>query len=229
VKAKLGYPTLQEDIAVILEIRPAVGNEVAVMVDYNQCLTPTEAVQRILALDSLGLTWVEEPTLAHGNQGHASISCAVKTPIQCGENWWGPLEFRHAVEAKASDFVMPEVMKIGGVTGWRRAVAIAEAHSLRVSSHLWPEVSAQLLATTPMAHWLEYADWWNPIWVETHFGRTAEYGKWNGPPLGSARQRDLVERRSRRRICGVDIRWIMPGACRRISMLYGIPETALSK
>ena len=61
---------------------------------------------------------------------------------------------------------MPDVMKIGGVTGWLRAAALAEARRVRVSSHLWPEVSAQLLAVTPTAHWLEYADWWNPILAE---------------------------------------------------------------
>jgi mandelate racemase len=61
---------------------------------------------------------------------------------------------------------MPDAMKIGGVTGWLRAAALAEAAGVRVSNHLWPEVSAQLLCVTPTAHWLEYADWWNPIVAE---------------------------------------------------------------
>ena len=54
-------------------------------------------------------------------------------------------------------------MKIGGVTGWMRAAAIASTKGLRVSNHLWPEISAQLLSVTPTAHWLEYADWWNAV------------------------------------------------------------------
>ena len=58
---------------------------------------------------------------------------------------------------------MLDAMKIGGVTGWLRASALAAAHGVRVSSHLWPEISAQLLSVTPTAHWLEYADWWNPV------------------------------------------------------------------
>ena len=61
---------------------------------------------------------------------------------------------------------MPDAMKIGGVTGWLRAVALAEAAGVRMSNHLWPEISAQLLCITPTAHWLEYADWWNPIVAE---------------------------------------------------------------
>ena len=89
VKAKIGYPTVAEDLAVVRAIRQAVGDGVAVMVDYNQCLTPAEAVQRLRVLDGEGLAWIEEPTLAHDYAGHAQVAREVATPIQCGENWWG--------------------------------------------------------------------------------------------------------------------------------------------
>jgi mandelate racemase len=59
--------------------------------------------------------------------------------------------------------MMLEAMKIGGVTGWLRASALCAASGIRVSNHLWPEISAQLLSITPTAHWLEYCDWWNPV------------------------------------------------------------------
>jgi mandelate racemase len=163
VKAKIGYPTAREDVAVVRAIRAAVGPDVRVMVDYNQSLTPTEAVARLRVLDDEDLTWVEEPTLAHDYAGHARVAREARTPIQCGENWWGVTDLRHAVEAGASDLLMPDVMKIGGVTGWLRAATLAHSHGLQVSSHLWPELSARLLCCTPTAHWMEYADWWNPI------------------------------------------------------------------
>jgi mandelate racemase len=163
IKAKIGYPDLKEDLEVIRAIRSAVGHDVAIMVDYNQCLTPTEAVQRLRVLDDQGLLWVEEPTLAHDYEGQAWIAREVKVPVQCGENWWGTQDLRHAIDAHASDYVMLDVMKIGGVTGWLRAASLAESRGLPVSSHLWPELSWQLLCATPTAHWLEYADWWNII------------------------------------------------------------------
>jgi mandelate racemase len=166
IKAKIGYPTVQEDVAVVRAMRKAAGNGMAIMVDYNQCLTPTEAVERLRVLDDEGLTWVEEPTLAHDYAGHALVAREARTPIQCGENWWGTLDMQHAIEAQASDYVMPDVMKIGGVTGWLRAATLAHANGIRVSNHLWPEISARLLCCTPTAHWLEYADWWNPILAE---------------------------------------------------------------
>jgi mandelate racemase len=163
VKAKIGYPDVDEDLAVLRAIREAVGPAVAIMVDYNQSLTPTDAIARLRRLDGEGLAWIEEPTLAHDFEGHAEVARAIATPIQCGENWWGPHDMAQAIRARASDLVMPDVMKMFGITGWLKAATLAEAAGLRVSTHLWSEVSAQLLSLTPMAHWLEYCDWWNPI------------------------------------------------------------------
>jgi mandelate racemase len=62
--------------------------------------------------------------------------------------------------------MMPDVMKIGGVTGWMRAAALGQAHGIPVSNHLWPEISTQLMCATPTAHFLEYTDWWNPVLAE---------------------------------------------------------------
>jgi mandelate racemase len=166
VKAKIGYPSVAEDLDVIRAIRTACGDSMAIMVDYNQSLTPMEAVERLRPLDDQGLAWIEEPTLAHDFDGHARIAREIHTPIQCGENWWGVLDMRHAIDAHASDYMMPEVMKIGGITGWMQAAALAAAYGIRVSSHLWPEVSAQLLCAAHTGHWLEYADWWNPVLKE---------------------------------------------------------------
>ena len=166
IKAKIGYPDLAEDVAVVRAMRHAAGDGMAIMVDYNQSLSPVEAEARLRVLDDEGLTWVEEPTLAYDHAGHAAVARAARTPIQCGENWWGVADMRHALDAGASDLVMPDVMKIGGVTGWQRAAALAEAHALPMSNHLWPELSARLLCCTPTAHWLEYSDWWNPVLAE---------------------------------------------------------------
>ena len=52
---------------------------------------------------------------------------------------------QHAIDAQASDYMMPDVMKIGGVSGWMRVSAMAQARNIRVSNQLWPEISAQLV------------------------------------------------------------------------------------
>ena len=55
------------------------------------------------------------------------------------------------------------VQRIGGVTGWMRAAALAQGYGLEMSSHLFPEISSHLLAVTPTCHWLEYVDWAEPV------------------------------------------------------------------
>jgi mandelate racemase len=166
IKAKIGYPTLEEDIAVIRAMRQAAGDQMAIMVDYNQSLSPLEAARRLQALDGEGLTWIEEPVLAHDYAALVELARATRTPLQAGENWWGPLDFRHAFNAGVRELVMPDVMKCGGVTGWQQIASMAAVYGAPLSSHLWPEVSAHLLCASPAAHWLEYADWWNPILKE---------------------------------------------------------------
>lgn len=166
LKVRLGYTDLATDVAVVRSIEASVGEDTLLMADYNQCLSVPEALKRINTLDKEELVWIEEPTLADDYYGHAAITRAAKTPIQIGENWWGPRDMCKAVAVGASDFAMLDLVKIGGVTGWLRAATLAEVHGLPVSSHLFPEVSAHLLAITSTCHWLEYVDWANPILYE---------------------------------------------------------------
>ncbi|MDB4222614.1 mandelate racemase, partial [Granulosicoccus sp.] len=166
VKAKIGYPTAAEDLAVVRAMRAAVGPDVELMVDYNQSLHGLNTIQRLEALDEEGLVWIEEPVLAHDYKTSCRVKDAINTPIQSGENWWGPADMQLALSADASDFVMPDVMKIGGVSGWLKAVDLAAAAGKQVSSHLWPELSAQLLAVGSTSHRLEYVDWWAEILAE---------------------------------------------------------------
>jgi mandelate racemase len=195
VKVRLGYPDLATDVAVVRAVREAVGPEVHIMSDYNQCLPVVEAVQRSRRLDEEGLYWIEEPTTANDYEGNAIISREARTPIQIGENWWGPHDMQQSLASGASDFGMPDVMRIGGVSGWLRAAALAEPRGIPLSSHLFPEISAHLLAVTPTCHWLEYIDWASPILAEPV---KIEQG------LRSPRSRHQLERRGDREMAILD-------------------------
>ncbi len=166
VKVRLGYPDIATDVAVVRSVREAVGPDVLLMSDYNQSLSVSEALRRVRVLDNEGLYWIEEPVTADDYAGHAQIKLEANTPIQIGENWWGTHDMSKSLGAGASDLVMPDVEKIGGVTGWLRAAALAEAAGVPMSCHLFPEISAHLLAVTPTAHWLEYVDWASPLLQE---------------------------------------------------------------
>jgi mandelate racemase len=166
IKVRLGYPTVAEDVAVVRAVRRAVGDAVLLMSDYNQALLPPEAEARARALDAEGLAWIEEPVRFDNYGACARVAAAAATPIQIGENCWGAYDMQKALEANACDYFMPDLGKIGGVTGWLRAAALAEPRGLPLSTHLFPEVSAHLMAATPTAHWLEYVDWASPILAE---------------------------------------------------------------
>jgi mandelate racemase len=72
-------------------------------------------------------------------------------------------EMAEAIAARSVELVMPDVQRIGGVTGWLRAAALAHAHGIEMSSHLFPEFSVHLLGVTPTCHWLEFMDWAEPV------------------------------------------------------------------
>ncbi len=166
IKVRIGYPELKTDIEVVRAVKAALGDDILLMSDFNQSLTAAEALRRTRALDDEGLYWIEEPVLASDYAGHAQVRQGSRTAIQTGENWWGPHDMAKSLAAGASDFVMPDVEKIGGVSGWLQAAALANAAGTPMSCHLFPEISAHLLAVTPTRHWLEYVDWAKPILQE---------------------------------------------------------------
>src|SRR4051794_14389775 len=168
IKIKIGGGDLAGDVAVVAEVRQVIGPTTTLMVDYNQSLDPVEARRRIARLAPFDLHWVEEPGEHEDLHGHARGRAASPVPIQTGENCWFWRDMEKSIAAGASDYPMLDVMKIGGVTGWMRAAALAQAASLPVSSHIFAEVSAHLLAVTPTAHWLEHIDIASRILADPH-------------------------------------------------------------
>ncbi len=167
VKLRLGRPHAADDLAALRAVKKAIGPDVTLMVDFNQGLTVAEAVKRGRMIDDEGgVTWIEEPVRADDFAGCARIAREVATPIQIGENFMGPEQMAQALAAGACDYAMPDVQRIGGVTGWMRAAALAQGAGMEMSSHLFPEASCHLLAVTPTCHWLEYVDWADAILEE---------------------------------------------------------------
>ena len=191
VKAKIGYPDVAEDVAVDpRDPRGALGDRVAIMVDYNQASRPPKPCGRIRVLDDEGLDMGRGADdgarfrRPRGDRAGGANADPVRREL-VGRAGHAACDRR----ARRPTYMMPDVMKIGGVTGWLRAAALAEPRGIRLSNHLWPEISAQLLSVTPTAHWLEYADWWNAVvkepltvkdGVATGFGSSAGSGvEWN--------------------------------------------------
>jgi mandelate racemase len=163
LKLRLGRDRVSDDLATLGAVRKAVGDDTHLMIDFNQGLDLAEALHRCHMLDDTGLAWIEEPIVYDNLDGCAQLTRELKTPIQIGENFYGPREMHKALQKKACDLVMPDFMRIGGVTGWIRAAAIAGAAGVPMSTHLYPEVAAHVMRVTETAHWLEWQNWANPI------------------------------------------------------------------
>jgi len=163
LKLRLGRERPADDVATIEAVRKAVGSEMSLMIDFNQGLHLGEALERCHAIDDLGLAWIEEPIVYDNLEGYARLTADLKTPVQIGENFYGPRALYTALQMKSCDYVMPDFMRIGGVTGWQRAAAIAAAAGIPISTHLYPEVAAHVMRVSETAHWLEWQDWANPV------------------------------------------------------------------
>jgi mandelate racemase len=163
IKLRLGYPTLSEDMAAVHAVKNRIPAGVALMVDYNQALGADEALARGRALDQENIYWLEEPIRHDDYAGAAKLARELEVPIQIGENFSLLAGMQAALDANACDYVMPDLERIGGVTGWRRAAALAAERKIKMSSHLYSEASAHLLAATPTCHFLEYMDWADKI------------------------------------------------------------------
>ncbi len=184
LKLRLGRARVGDDIAAIAAIRKAVGDDMALMADFNQGLHLGEALERCHAIDDLGLAWIEEPIVYDNLEGYARLTAEIKTPIQIGENFYGPRALHTALQMKACDYVMPDFMRIGGVTGWMRAAAIAGAAGIPISTHLYPEVAAQVMRVSETAHWLEWQNWADPILKDPYEIREGALHIPNQPGVG---------------------------------------------
>jgi mandelate racemase len=167
VKLRLGRTEARDDLDALCTVKKALGEKVTLMVDFNQGLTVAEAIRRGHWIDAEGgVHWIEEPVRADDFAGCAKVAQAIRTPIQIGENFMGPEQMAQALAAGACDYVMPDLERIGGVTGWMRAAARAQGAGIEMSIHIFAEASAQLLPVTPTGHWLEYVDWADTVLLD---------------------------------------------------------------
>ncbi len=195
IKLRLGRPDARDDLKALKAVRKAIGPDVSLMIDFNQGLSVAEALKRGRMIDAEGgVDWIEEPIRADDFAGCARVAREIDTPIQLGENFMGPEQMAQALAAGACDYVMPDAERIGGVTGWMRAAALAQGAGLEMSSHLFPEVSCHLLAATPTCHWLEFVDWAEPILQQPLEVKNGMVAPLEGPGAGMTWDEKAVER-----------------------------------
>jgi L-alanine-DL-glutamate epimerase-like enolase superfamily enzyme len=162
-----GNPTIAEEVRRVRVVRDAIGPDITLMCDINQRWRPEQAIDIGKRVEDVGLFWLEDVTLADDYAGLARVTAALSTPIAGGEYVWGLTPLRHMIEQRSVDIVMVDLVRVGGVTGWMKAAAMAEAFNLPIVSHVMPEMLVHVVAAAPNGLTVEYMPWMLALYEET--------------------------------------------------------------
>ena len=166
MKIRVGKPHMDEDVERVAAVREAIGPDTVLMADANQGFTASHAIRLGRRLEQFGLYWFEEPVPAWDLEGHAAVAAALDTPVASGETEYTRYGMRDMIAARAADILMPDLQRIGGLTEFRRAAALAAAHDVPVSPHIFSEQSLSIAGSAPNCVYLEHMPWFEPLYRE---------------------------------------------------------------
>jgi L-alanine-DL-glutamate epimerase-like enolase superfamily enzyme len=166
MKMRVGRADPEADIERVRILRDALGGDAALLADVNQGWDEPTAIRIGRRLEAHDLYWLEEPLPYEDLEGCARVAAALDLRIATGETDYGSLAMKRHLEARAADVLMPDLQRMGGPSEFMRAAALCQAWHQPVSSHLFMEVSAHLLAAAPNALILEHMAWWQELFTE---------------------------------------------------------------
>ena len=149
VKIKVGKPDLAEDRRPRRSGAGACSAPTAtLMIDANQRWDLDRATRSVDALAAFAPAWIEEPLRADDLSGHAELARRIDVPIAVGENLHTASTASTSIlRAGAAQIVQPNIVRVGGITPFRRIAALAAEHGVPLHPHLLPELSGQLALT----------------------------------------------------------------------------------
>ena len=130
MKTQLALPAgtdAEVEVERIRRVREAIGPDIRLMCDINQRWTVPEAISIGERIEPYHLHWLEDVTARDDYAGLARVAAALKTPIAGGEYVYGIAPFRHMLEARSVDYVMIDLVRVGGITQWMKVAGMAEA------------------------------------------------------------------------------------------------------
>lgn len=147
VKIKVGKADIAEDVERVAAVRNVIGPDRALMIDANQRWDLPTTIRALSRLEQFNLHWLEEPLRADDLWAYKRLRKHSPVPIALGENVHTIQRFRDFIDAEAVDIIQPNIVRVGGITPFRRIVELARTNSIAVAPHLLPELSGQLALT----------------------------------------------------------------------------------
>ncbi|MCI0799954.1 MAG: mandelate racemase/muconate lactonizing enzyme family protein [Chloroflexi bacterium] len=175
-------------------MREGIGPDIDLMCDINQLWNVNQAIDIGKRVEEFNLFWLEDVVAHDDYQGLARVADALTTPICAGEYQYGIRPFRHMLEHRSIDIVMIDLLRVGGITQWKKLAGMAEAFNLPVVSHLIPEIHVHLVSAIPNGLTVEYMPWTLRLFEETPVMEDGELAVPDKPGLGLKFDQDVLKR-----------------------------------
>jgi L-alanine-DL-glutamate epimerase-like enolase superfamily enzyme len=159
-------------IKVIETTRAAIGSDYDLAIDCHGQFDLPSAISLAKALEGLQLLWLEEPVPAENIDALVQVRRSSSTVICTGENHYTRFEFLGLLQRQATDIIMPDLAKAGGVMEAKRIADLADAFYVpiaphNVSSPLGMMAACQVMASVPNFLLLEFhargISWWEDL------------------------------------------------------------------
>jgi L-alanine-DL-glutamate epimerase-like enolase superfamily enzyme len=138
VKMKIGSDPVR-DVDRVRVAREAIGRA-ELYVDANGAFTVRQALSFAQRFAEFGVTWFEEPVSSDDLRSLHAIRRRLPPAmaLAAGEYGYDPFYFRHMLEADAVDILQADATRCGGITGFLKAAALADAFMTLLSAHTAP-------------------------------------------------------------------------------------------
>jgi D-galactarolactone cycloisomerase len=162
VKTHIGAPgEWDRDLKRVEAIRQAIGPDVGFMIDVNTVFQRQEALEFGQALIPFSPYWYEEPLCPLDAAGHAWLREHLPLKIATGENLYVTHGFEPFWAHKACDYIMPDILRCGGLEQTRRICLAAMDNGIVPSPHNFSSgvglaATLHLMAALPETQWLEF-------------------------------------------------------------------------
>jgi len=199
MKTQLALPgdtSAAKEVERMRRVREAIGPDIKLMCDINQRWRVEQAIDVGKRVEDagVGLFWLEDVTAHDDYAGLARVNAALATPICGGELVYGIVPFRHMIEARSVDYVMIDLIRVGGITQWMKVAGMAEAFNLPVVSHVIPEIHSHLVAAVPNGLTVEYMGWMLKLFEGVAAFDNGELVLSERPGLGLSFNQDTIQR-----------------------------------
>ena len=158
VKMKVGT-ALEQDLDRVRHARSAIG-DADLYVDANGALERKAALWFAKRYAELGVIWFEEPVSSDDLEGLRLMRDRgpAGVAIAAGEYGYQPFYFRRMLEAGAVDVLQADATRCGGITGFLKAAALADAHMIPLSAHTAPALHLHAACAAPR---LKNVEWFH--------------------------------------------------------------------